>query len=330
MLSAATVLSIFNWCAVFICILVFLSIFLIIYKCRQELRDASLLLTCNSCFATLLTCITMWIMTSSNLFTGFLLYNMKFCVAWGVFYDIFECAIYFSYCLQAFYRLCRIVFYTKKFLTSFSLNFILIICQWLLIFAFLIPPGFINWYARLPTENFCLIPYTSVIPEIYHILVLYLIPLICIGTIYIWITRFMRQTSQASTLVIAVIQRQRNQRDLTVIKRIIMLIGVLIVLRFPTIIFMIYAIIVGYTYSLTYGIVGVTTSTCLIFIGFSTIYTTPQLRKRIHDYFVHGNNRVQSERIAMNQVGAPISVIDIVNTPHKTKQEVSTTAKHIP
>ncbi|CAF0859062.1 unnamed protein product [Rotaria sordida] len=288
-----------------------------IYKCRQELHDASLILTCNSCFAALLTCVTMLIMTSSNLFTGFLIYNLKFCMAWGLFYDIFECVIYYSYCLQAFYRLCRIVFYTKKFLTSFSLHFILIICQWLLVLAFLIPPVFINWYDHLPTAKYCLIPYTSVIAEIYHILVLYLIPLICIGTIYIWITIFMRRTTRPSTLIIAVIRRQRNHRDLTVVKRIIMLIGVLIVLRFPTIIFMIYAIIVGQTYPLTYGIVGVITSACLIFIGFATIYTTPPLRKRIHNYFVHRNNRIQAEPIPKKQIHVPITMTDNVKTAQK-------------
>ncbi|CAF0830326.1 unnamed protein product [Rotaria sp. Silwood1] len=322
MLSIATILGIINWCSVFICILIFLLIFAFIYKCRRELHDASLLLTCYTCLVTLLTCFTMIVMTSSNLFTGFLIYNMKFCFAWGLFYDIFECAIYYSYCLQAIYRLCRIVFYTKKFLASSSLYFILIICQWLLILAFLVPPVFVDWYARLPTEKYCLIPYTYVIAEVYHILILYLIPLICIGIIYIWITTFMRRTTRASTIIIAVIQRQRNQRDLTVIKRIIMLIGVLILLRFPTIIFMVYAIIVGRLYPLTYGIVGVITSTCLIFIGVATIYTTPPLRKLIHNHFLHYNNQVQAEPIPMNHIGALKTVSNHIKSVQKCKQNV--------
>ncbi|CAF3685783.1 unnamed protein product, partial [Rotaria sp. Silwood1] len=224
------------------------------------------------------------------------------------------------YCLQAFYRLCRIVFYKKKFLVSYSVCTILTICQWLLVLVFLIPPIFIDWYSRLPTEKYCLIPYTKVWAEIYHILVLYLIPLICIGTIYIWITRFMRQTTRPSTFIIGAMQRQRNQRDLTVIKRIILLVSILIALRFPTIVFMIHAIFAGYLYPFTYGIVGVVTSTCLIFIGLSTIYTTPPLRKQLIDSCFYRNNRIEAGQIPMYQIDVTGAATDYNKSSSKRKQ----------
>ncbi|CAF2925720.1 unnamed protein product [Rotaria sp. Silwood2] len=138
----------------------------------------------------------------------------------------------------------------------------------------------------------------------------------------------MRRSTRASTLIIAVIQRQRNQRDLTVIKRIIMLIGILIALRFPTIIFMIYAVMFGQTYPLTYGIVGIITSACLIFIGIATIYTTPPLRKLIHAHLVQQNNRVQAEPIPMTQIGAPITMSDNVKSTQKSKRKAIISLKN--
>jgi len=318
MLSKATILGITNWCLIAIAILIYLVIFLIILKSRRELRDISLLLTCNTCLSAFLLCIAACIMISSNLSYGFLTYNMHFCYAWGLFYDMFECSVYYSYCLQGFYRLCRIVFYKKKFLLSYSLYIILIISQWIVIIALLLPPVLINWYIRLPTENYCLIPYTYIGPETYHILLLYLIPLICLAIIYIWITTHMRQTSRVPTLIIAASQRQRNQRDVTVIKRILILITMLIILRFPTVIFMIHGAIIGSLYPLTYGIVGLITSICLILIGIITINITSQLRKEVLHFFFHQNNRVQTEPMALNQMRTPTVVIANVNASQRS------------
>ncbi len=311
MLSVETIVGIFNWCLIYIGIGIYLVIFISVLKCNRELRDVSLLLTCNTCLSAFLTCIAACIMIGSNLFSGFLTYNIVFCYAWGLFYDICECSIYFSYCLQAFYRLCRVVFYKKKFLSCYSLYIILIIVQWLLVLVLLLPPVFINWYTRLLTEQYCLIPYTYIGPEIYHILILYLIPLICLVVVYMWITTYMRSISQASTLVVAAIQRQRNHRDLAVIKRILMLLSILIVLRFPTIIFMIYAVVTGSLYPLTYGIVGIITSVCLIFIGIITINITPQLQKPILRFFGLHNNRIDTGPMPLNQLNNPVVAITI-------------------
>jgi hypothetical protein len=231
-------------------------------------------------------------MTSSNLFNGFLINNLEFACIWGLFYDIFECSIYHSYYLQSFYRLCRVIFYKKRFLQSYRLYLILIVIEWLLILILLLPPYFVNWYSRLPTENYCLIPYTKVGPEIYHIFVLYTIPLVCIISTYVWITIFIRHSSPTTSGRITAQQRRRNQRDLTVIKRIIILILILVLLRFPTIIFMIYGILHGNLFPLTYAIVGLITSIFLISIGLITIYITPQLRKTIFHFFNYQTNRV--------------------------------------
>jgi hypothetical protein len=253
---------------------------------------------------------------------------MKFCYTWGLFYDIFECSIYYSYCLQAIYRLCRIVFYKKKFLLSYSLYVILILGQWLLILILLLPPVFVNWYARLPTEKYCLIPYTYIGPETYHIVLLYLIPLLCLATVYIWITKYMRSVTHTPALMIAAARRVRNQRDLTVIKRILMLISILIVLRFPTVIFMIHGAITGSLYPLTYGIVGIITSACLILIGLITIHITSPLRKHVLNIFLRQNNRVHTEPIALNRLNAG-TMGNVSTTQRSNKHNASSVGRQI-
>ena len=308
MLPTGQILGIINWFFISLAGLLYLTIFFCVLKCRRELRDIALLLTSHTCLSALFVCLIVSVMICSNLFGGFLLIDKNLCNIWGLFYDIFECHIYYGYGLQSFYRLCRIVFYKKRKLLSLSLYLTLICSQWFLILILLLPPIFVNWYDRLPTENYCLIPYTYIGPEVYHILFLYLIPLICLSIVYLWITTFMRRISKIPTLTIAAAQHVRNQRDLTVIRRILMLVSILIVLRFPTIIFMTHGAIVGNLYPFTYGIVGITTSICLIFIAIITIYITPQVRKEILKIFLTQNNQVRTEPIPLNRINHPIHV----------------------
>jgi hypothetical protein len=135
----------------------------------------------------------------------------------------------------------------------------------------------------------------------------------------------MRSVTQTPTLMIAAAQRVRNQRDLTVIKRILMLISILIVLRFPTIIFMIYGAINGSLYPLTYGIVGLITSMCLILIGIITINITSQLRKQVLNIFFQQNNRIQTEPIPLNRmkIGGEGVMGNITTTQRSNRQDGS-------
>ena len=309
MSPAQIIIGVISWCFIFIAMIIFLSICVTVYKSRREMEDVSMLLICNTCLGALLTCFTMCITIGSDLTTGFLTNNLHFCYAWGLFYDISQCSIYYSYCLQAIFRLCRIVFYKKKSLVSYSLYIIMSISQWLLTLALLLPPIPLKWYSRLPTEKYCLIPYTDVGGEMYHITILYVIPLVCISTTYVWIIIFVRYFSRTTTVVIAATQRQRNLRDLTIVKRIVILVSVLVLLRFPTIIFMIYGITSGGIYSLTYSIVGLITSVCLIIIGCMTIYITPPLRKNIFILYICHYSRANVQTASRQVSRTSVAVV---------------------
>jgi hypothetical protein len=305
MAMIGTILGITNWCINFIAILIFLSINITCIKYRRELRDISLILTYNTCLAGLLACLAVCVMTSSNLSNGFLTFNLDFCCIWGLLYDICQCSIYHSYYLQAFYRLCRVVFYKKKSLLSYSLFIMLIIGQWSITIFILLPPIFLKWYVHLPTDEYCLVPYTDLLAESYHISTIYMIPLVCITTVYIWITMFIRRSSRTRLVILAANQQQRNLRDLTVIKRIIILISILVALRFPTVIFMIYAVTVGHLYPFTFAIVGLITAVCMIFIGLMMIHITPQLRNKLVGRLIYRDNRVHTQQTLQQRLTVP-------------------------
>lgn len=63
------------------------------------------MLTMNTCLSGFLTSLTVLIMVSSNLSNEFLTKNLYLCSIIGLFYDIFQCSIYYCFCLESFYRL---------------------------------------------------------------------------------------------------------------------------------------------------------------------------------------------------------------------------------
>jgi hypothetical protein len=203
----------------------------------------------------------------------------------------------------------------------------LIIGQWSITILILLPPICLSWYVRLPTDEYCLVPYTNLLAESYHIVMIYMIPLVFITTVYIWITTFIRYSSPALSIRLAANQRQRNLRDLTVIKRIIILISVLVALRFPTVIFMIYAVTVGHLYRFTFSIVGLITSVCMIFIGLMMIYITPQLRKNHFFFSIYRDNRVYTlqtfqQRLTVSTIRRQIGTLQQSKVPSKQRQTV--------
>ncbi|CAF1033432.1 unnamed protein product [Didymodactylos carnosus] len=301
------IFGIIVFCNISIATLLFLLIFLIVYINRQQFQQhISILLTVNTCLASFLTCFAVIIMTSSNLFGSFLIANMNFCYVWGLLYDVFECSIYHSYALQAFFRLCRVIFYKKKYLLKYRLYIRLIGVQWMLSFLLLLPAILLKHYTQLSNQKYCLIAYTDVPMQIYVIFILYAVPLICIVITYLCITFHIRRTSTA-TITVTVARRQRqNLRDLTVLRQIVLLITILAILRLPTVIFMADAAIAHQLYEFTYEIVGLITSVCLIIIAIITLYITPQIRNLI---------KVIQIRPTTAQMPVIISSIELANNP---------------
>ncbi|CAF1105433.1 unnamed protein product [Adineta steineri] len=278
MLTSSLIFGIINWSLVFLSISIFVCIFLIFIEIIHEQRshDVSVLLILNICFSAFLTSLTVIITISSNLIYELLLINIDICYICGLFYDTFECSIYYSYCLHGFYRLIRVIYYNKRNFLSYNLYKFLILIQWLLTILLILPAYFLKWYIHLPIEKYCFVSNTNIIGSIHLILFLYSTPLLIILMIYRLITRHVR-----SPTIIRIQERRRNLRDLTIIKHIIICVLMLVILRFPTIIFIIFGLIYGHLYYLTHPIVGSVTAIRLILIGILTILATNKIKKNL-------------------------------------------------
>jgi hypothetical protein len=66
----------------------------------------------------------------------------------------------------------------------------------------------------------------------------------------------------------------------------------LILLRFPTIIFILFGVFKGYLYFLTYPIVGLVTAICLILISLITLTITNKFKKELFQFFNKNNNQI--------------------------------------
>jgi hypothetical protein len=102
-------------------------------------------------------------------------------------------------------------------------------------------------------------------------------------------------------------------------KRIVVLISILVVLRFPTIIFMIYAVIVGHLYPLTYGIVGLITSVCMIIIGLMMIHITPHLRNNLLIFSIYRDSRVHTQQTLQQRLTIPVTTGGGATLPEQNK-----------
>ncbi|CAF0930992.1 unnamed protein product [Adineta steineri] len=289
MFISSLIFGMMTWSLALISIGIFVFIFCIFIQIIHEDKsnDPSTLLILNTCFSAFLTSLIVIIMISSNLFYEFLLININICYICGLLYDTFECSIYYSFCLRAFYRLVRVFYFNRRIFSSYNLYKYLVLTQWLLTISLILPAYFFKWYIHLPTEKYCLIPYTNITGSIYLLIFLYSIPLVTITIIYILITHHIR-----SPTIIRIQERRRNLRDLTVIKRIIICVLMLVTLRFPTIMFIIVGLINGDLFFLTYPIVGFVTAICLILIGSSTILGTNKIKKNLLRYFNYPSTQI--------------------------------------
>jgi len=130
------------------------------------------------------------------------------------------------------------------------------------------------------------VDFSNVRGVLWFLLNIYGIPLLLLLLIYLRITIFLGQHSNNQTLVI----KQRQQRDLAVIRRIIIIISLLVTLGIPTTALLLILYITGQELSLFYRIAWFTASLSMIALSLSMVVLTPQLKNIVLKKFRH--NRV--------------------------------------
>ncbi|CAF1189117.1 unnamed protein product [Didymodactylos carnosus] len=263
---------------------------------RRSYFDVATLLTCNTCVANLLLCVTIGDLILSGLYGDRYLGSVnivtppnRWCITRYVLMCGFIASFYHSYILQAANRVFRVIFYRHKFLQNYLLYLITISIQWFISFLIIMPVLFWNVILYLENEHYCQAPLSSN-STFYTAFTIYFIPLLIMIPMYIWIWLHIRR-STSNTL-----RKQQNLRDFLVLKRLIIQMSVLISVGFPIMAIWIVYLITGYLHPYTHRIQWLTVSFGLACISVMIILLTPNL-KNVLCNIIKSVTRLQTNRI---------------------------------
>jgi hypothetical protein len=280
--TANIILDIFILIFVSIGILTSVGILYLIYYNRHEKPiDTPILLLCNTYLAVIITCLPLLDMYAHNLYGNSnenISFDTWWCYGRAYLLHVGIHLIYYSYLLQSCFRFFRIVLYKYKQLQNFRFMLRLVFIQWLLAFLLILPILFLHHFQYVPEYHYCQIPFYDLYGLLIGGSIIYYFPMIMIGSIYFYIIYHMHKTKN-----VAIQQnRQRtNQRDAVVLRRIIILVGMLFFLSFPTILVWIVYIITGYLHPFIYDFQWLTFALSLSILPMAPALLTPYLKHLI-------------------------------------------------
>ncbi|CAF0942963.1 unnamed protein product [Adineta steineri] len=249
---------------------------LICIRIRALKSNVSILLTCNTYFNSLLVSSIMLLMYSYTLrgnLDSRLSFGGQWCEIRTYLTHVCFCSLYYSFVLQAIFRLFRIIFYKYKILQSFGVFLIAIMIQWILSFLCILPNLLLNDFQYLPTEYNCWIAFENIRGLILVLITIFNNPLSIIFTIYTQIIRYTRRPTQ--------IQQRRknsNKRDLIILKRIVILVFIVVGIGLPTAGIVLTYMITKYVVPFAYHIQGLSISLGVLVESISLIFITPQIQ----------------------------------------------------
>jgi hypothetical protein len=193
------------------------------------------------------------------------------------------CGFFYSYLLQAIYRLCRIVFYTRPVLKSFKLYVYGIVIQWILSFLQVIPVLLLGTFQYLPEDYHCQIPIYNVRGLLIGLSLVHMIPISLTTICYIYTMMYIRKISAT---VKSIRQQARDRRDFLVLKRVFTLLSILIESGVPTLGISLFFQFSGYLpyWSTQFQWLTATFSICVVSIVLIFVSpSSPKFRKRPHE-----------------------------------------------
>ncbi len=215
-------------------------------KTRNSPHCVALLLTANMYLALLFTSILSLVEKScilpKHLYALITSDNGTYCQIRGYLSWVLLCAIYYSNSLQEIYRLCRVIFHTRRSLQSFRLYQMLIIIQWILCCLLVLPAPLLGVFQYSVADYYCQIEYANFRSLLIFTSLAYVIPMnITIGC-YIYTMKKIRRGNnnliQTMTLINA-------HRDLVVLFRICLLLGLIAIVSIPLIVTYLIYILTG-------------------------------------------------------------------------------------
>ncbi len=208
-------------------------IFLIIVIHNRTCRTVPLMLTCNSCIAT--------IIFGSNMLAiaVFALHND---IKRRAFQDIFctfrdylgflgTALLLYSFALQALYRYIIVVYPARVSWHSVRVQGTLACLCWFFCIVSLLPWLLLGISTYDVDNQACILPFGFSVPIIYNVILVYFIPVTIIILIYFKLVRYVHQLNTHSALSLKAVQICR--RECVMVRRIIIIISILLILGIP-------------------------------------------------------------------------------------------------
>jgi hypothetical protein len=259
-----------------IAILLGLFVLIMVWKRKPRLHTCRHLLMCNSSAALIFYCV---VQNNNYLFLIFLPWQTSdiSCRWRGYFTYMSIVAVSYSYLIQAISRLLFVIFSTNyPSLITFKAHYVLIILHWLVVI--LIPlPAIVTEDIHFIPDSICWVPFKAMFHVICTVVVHYCVPL---GSVVIMYAYIYYRVKKVKRNVVTVIRRTNNEnRDLELLRNILILVVIFLVCGAPTVVFIVTSIKIFYLISI------VTLSFCAASVQMCTILLDRDLRQILRDMF---------------------------------------------
>ncbi|UJR19658.1 hypothetical protein I4U23_022793 [Adineta vaga] len=212
-------------------------ILILVWKTKPRLHTINHLLMCNTAFATIFYCATMKTNFAYVLFGQWDTSDIS-CLFRAYFAYSGVAGVIYSYLIQAISRFFFTVLSTKyRRLTSFKTHYILIICQWIVVF-FVASPSILTNDINFVPHVFCWVPEYRTIDLAYTAFAYYILPVTLIVVIYIYIYVQIRKARVNATVA----TQNSQKRDLALLRRILIVLSIYLTGGVPAILFMLTSI----------------------------------------------------------------------------------------
>lgn len=203
------------------------------------------------------------------------------------------CSIYHSFVLQTFYRFSRIVFHRCKSLQTERFVRRSICFQWICSFSLILIVFLVGHVDFLVESNDCQIPFGDFRGLIVCTSIVYYFPMMLIISMYFYIISFLEKSKNS----LRIDQRKSNQRDVAVVRRIIVLILILLLFCLPAIILWIFSVVRQVFSPIFYDLQSLTFSLSSTILAFASTWISAHVRnifrfKRRAKIFVHPQNPI--------------------------------------
>ncbi|UJR38706.1 hypothetical protein I4U23_031372 [Adineta vaga] len=208
-------------------------------------------------------------------------FNSWWCIFLGYFAAVFLSTIYWSFVNQAFFRLCCIVYSTIRWFQYYWLYIIIPPIQFIILSIVFSPLLIWHDIGYIPTEYYCNVPNRNIRGIVWLLSIGYGSPLLFLVIIYIRIGRYLYRHMNTQILIV----RQRQQRDLIVIRRIFITVIFLVILQIPRTILFIMLFMTGDEYTYFARVEWFFISCSMVGLSLSMVIFTPQLKMIILKVF---------------------------------------------